>query len=614
MTNTRFHKKATGAGMWNTAVLILSLFITIQAHSHSAAAPVVIKTQEQFDEAIREINRGIESNLVIKRGTYELNSNITATAPLRITGKNARIIANSHVYQKDSAIDVTVSHYRLHVHPRLGIYSLFTDNNGNIVNVSESVDTATEVNVIDDLILGDSINKKNTNIAIPISGNLKHLRNKTFSRAYGYVDCGWSKIDFVVNRSDDRYFHCTTLNSTNIPSINYDKTVYKKGIRYVIYNAELKEGSIFYDNDYIYIPKTHKVVRCLESNGYNQGSPCISAQSDFVLDGITMEGGNGIRVRSKEQDSGQITNCTFLNVLGSVITIQKANNAKAVPLTISHCNFRDCSLLWGNVISLNSNQAGHPCISVECNRFLRSSISQLKNCNETLYINADGVVQENTFRNASRCHIFVSKGEVEIRDNAICNTREFLIRQRNRSNDYGLIYCGFLYTNSRLAIEDTTNIIRIENNLLYGSHAYANDARGIMIDDGRGNVHCTGNLILDTQMYSIDSREVKNFIGTSSIRNSFSNNFVDNRYRLQSGEDVPQTDLPLTDNNIILGDIENVTKKVISRRKDEYIVLDNAITFDEDKVFISKELYNSLRTKEGFNKIKKFIKVGKPSR
>ena len=74
-----------------------------------------------------------------------------------------------------------------------------------------------------------------------------------------------------------------------------------------------------------------------------------------------------------------------------------------------------------------------------------------------------------------------------------------------------------LITVTKSALDNKIHHILLENNLIYGAYAYGRDARGIFIDDGRGDVTCNNNVILNTQSFSIDSRNVKRH-DASSVR------------------------------------------------------------------------------------------------
>ena len=86
--------------------------------------------------------------------------------------------------------------------------------------------------------------------------------------------------------------------------------------------------------------------------------------------------------------------------------------------------------------------------------------------------------------------------------------------------------------------------------MLYGAYSYVHDARGIFIDDVRGDVKCLDNIILNTQRYSIDSRNISTH-EASSVRNIYSGNIVTTKYRLEAGSAVEGYNTPVLMKNYI---------------------------------------------------------------
>ena len=172
-----------------------------------------------------------------------------------------------------------------------------------------------------------------------------------------------------------------------------------------------------------------------------------------------------------------------------------------------------------------------------------------------------------------------------------------MFKDRNLSSDLGLVYVNHFTNDAGIAIDNTQNIVLLENNLMYGAYAYGNDARGIFIDDGRGDVACRNNVVLDCQRYSIDSRDARSYVPTSSVRNSLENNYLGTPFRLAAGEGVPEKDRPRQSGNVMLTDGQNI----ITRTKDE-LDQDNGIVIRDaraitkgDKVAISRIVKKAIR-------------------
>lgn len=576
-------------------VLCLHLFLIGCLNFISAQS--VISTQEQFDELITRINQGESVDVRLKKGTYILSKPINATNNVRLKGKKANIIGANNHYNINDTISSTGTHYIYKKVSEIAPFSLFVDDADNIIPVSECVDPVTKVNITADSIVGKYESKNGINIKIPIADNLEYLGNKTFYHTYGYFDCGWSRICININHSDNQYFYCTTLDNTNVPDFNYDKKIYRKDIRYVIYNADMHDDGIYYDNENIYIPKKWKYVACINNDNFSSSNPSMKFSTDVTLEGITFKNFNGILINSKENNICNLTGCIFLNTLGSTLSLNKNNSDIAITAHIKDCDFSNCSMLNGSIINLWTEKSQHNCITVEnciLDRY-KDYLCYYKNTSSTLAVRGDITIKNSTIKNTSRDQMFLHDGQIYVTGNTLYNTSEFRSqKERNLSNDWGIIYCNHLFRDNENAIANKGNTILIENNLLYGAWANANDARGIMIDDGRGDVTCRNNIILDTQMYSLDSRTVNNFIGTASIRNVFEGNIVDNAYRLQCGNAVPEKDIPISNHNICIGELKNKISGTKLDSKDIVISNDESITTIDGKVHCSKELFKNL--------------------
>ena len=341
------NKKYRTSGLWACIC-----FLMLPIMKMFGEDVIHVRNQKQWEQALYSISKGGAVKLRLSSGIYYLNQPINAKKRLYIKGDNATITMKGITYSPLEAMRVTSSHYVYKLKSAILPYSLFVTIDHKIVDVSESVDKHSNVNVISEDIIGPTEQYIGMELKIPLAKNLLHLANRNLQNTYGYFDCGWSKIDFVVDRTDDSFIYCKSLNKTNVKNINYEKTNYKDRIRYVLYNAEMKSDGIFYDNEYLYVPKSVGEIRYIPCSLYNKSKPSIICSSDVVLDGIHFCEFNGIRINASTKSKCIIKNCTFENTLGTVLTIQKKNAPDAEPVTIKDCRFMNCAIQKDLVISL----------------------------------------------------------------------------------------------------------------------------------------------------------------------------------------------------------------------------------------------------------------------
>ena len=592
--------------------LLFLIFISFAPLCVFAINQVRISTQKAFESIVRQINLGKEQNIILSSGTYFLNQPINAKNKLCITGNNATIMMKGETYSPLEAVRVTNSHYVYKLKSAILPYSLFVTRDHKIVDVSESVDNHSKVNVISEDIIGPVEQYIGMELKIPLAKNLSHLANRKMSNTYGYFDCGWSKIDFIVDRIDHSYIYCKSLNKTNVKDINYEKTHYRDRIRYVLYNAEMKFDEIFYDNDYLYVPNNVGEIRYIPCALYNKSKPSITCSSDVVLDGIHFSEFNGIRISATSNSKCIIQNCIFENTLGAVLTVKKKNTTDAEPVIIKDCRFMNCAIQKDLVISLSSDCIDHPCFFMDgctLSRYPDAKVGY-KNCNGVVKVNGDAIISNNTIYNTCRDHLFFSKGCSVARGNILYNTSEFNSHiHRNLSNDWGAIYCGHFTKDPHAAAQNKINILLLEGNYIHDIYGHVKDARGIMIDNGRGDVICRGNLILNTQSYTLDSRDARRTIVTSSIRNVFENNVLGGRYRMAGGIGLQHKDYPISSANVVMGEYQTVINERI-RKKEKDVVYPMPIKeVKSTYIIVSSKAYNKLAKLPGWNYIKRFVRT-----
>lgn len=587
-------------------------FLLCCVMSNAATAGFDVRNQDEFDAYMKKAQAGEPVGISLAKGEYVLKNCILAKAAFSIHGNGATITYSNEKYSPEDAVRRTRDHYICKLKEPIPVFSLFIDENAEILPVSESVQDDIRVNTCEQ-IEGEYNSKAGAELKIPIARNLSGLANKVFSKAYGYFDCAWKEMDFRITGSDDNYFNVITLQSCNTGNFNYEKKSYKNDIRYVIFNAEPKAGSIYYDDEYIYIPTSCKEVEVISNDAWGKNTPTIDCRSSVSLSGLTFKNFNGISVTSPSDCACSISDCEFINTLSYALRVNKLSGDATVPVLINGCRFVHCSVLCNNVVRLSSKAERRNCFEVrdcEINRYDDSFVGY-KNCTGALIVSADAIVDNCRIWNTPRDHVFIDRGSVTVRNCVLYNTEQFnSLRDRNLSSDLGLIYVNHFTNDADKAVNNTENIVLIENILLYGAYAYGKDARGIFIDDGRGDVTCRNNVVLDCQRYSIDSRDAKSYIKTSSIRNRFENNYLGSPFRLAAGEGVPEIDRPSLSGNILLTDKENIITRVKDNLDASAVPFINgaqAVTRD-GKVAISSNTKKTIRKSSVYKKNKnKFI-------
>lgn len=579
----------------------LSILIIQMCYVLSNAAPLsyIVRSQDQFDLCIKKAQTGEPIEIHLAKGNYVLNTPIVAKAPFSIHGYGSTITYANDKYTYEDAVKRTPDHYICKLKNQIPVFSLFVDGKGNILPVSESVQEDICVNTCEQ-IEGDYSSEPGAELKIPIARNISGLANKKFSKAYGYFDCAWREMDFLITGSDDKYFNVITLQKGNTGNFNYEKKAYKNDIRYVIFNAEPKSGCIFYDDEYIYIPSSCKEVEVISNDTWGKNTPSIDCRSTVTLSNLVFKNFNGISITSPADCECSISKCKFVNTLSYALRVNKHSGNVQIPVKITNCRFTNCSVLCHNVVSLSSAKENRNCIEMrncEIKRYNDDYIGY-KNCTGALVVSADAIIDKCRIWNTPRCHIYINGGMVTVKNCTLYNSETFnSFKDRNLSSDLGLVYVNHFTNEADVAINNTQNIVLLENNLMYGVYAFGNDARGIFIDDGRGDVTCRNNVVLDCQRYSIDSRDARSYVTTSSIRNSLENNYLGTPFRLAAGAGVPEKDRPTQYGNVMLTDGQNI----ITRTKDE-LDQDNGIVIRDaraitkgDKVAISRNVKKAIR-------------------
>ena len=534
-----------------------------------------------------------------------LKKSINAKAPLYIKGKDATITCSGS-YGTGDIVRKTSHHNVYQLKSSLSLFSLFYDQSETILKVSESV-LDSGVNYVEGDIQSSDGYGAGASLKIPISSNLSHLKNKTFPMAYGYFDCGWGTVNFRLDRSDGRFFYCTTLNVCSTNNYQYDRKAYKKPVRFVIYNAELKENAIYFDDDWLYVPRNIDRFHYLCNRDSEHKVPRITTASDLVLDNVRLVGFSGIVVNSDNDRKCEIKDCLFKNCLGFALKITKQNGEGVRKANVTKCTFRDCAVYSDFIVMLSSTYDKRTCITLSDCSLSRYPESRLiyKNVKPTVSVTGDAEIIDNIFFNSCRGHLGLNSGSIVVRGNFLYNSDDFYTSaDRNMSSDWGLIYCNHIYKETDKALDNTAHHILLENNLLYGAYAYGGDARGIFIDDGRGDVECRNNVILNTELYSIDSRNAK-LHDASSVRNRLAGNMVSSGYRLAGGPAVKGEDVPTSRGNILLGSQPNRISNARILDKDVSVgKVDESCSSRGDKIVVSKDLFELMKKSPAWQSVR----------
>lgn len=569
-----------------------------------------ISTQSQFDAAVARVNDGSEMHLMVKPGKYVLTTPVKAKVPFSIKGKNVTITSIVESYTPSKAIRETQAHYVYKLSNELTLFPLFYDKNDSLLAVSESVIDNVRVNFVKDDIISSAGFKKGTTIKIPIPENLNHLKGKTFSSAYGYLDSGWETVNFQLEYSDGSFFYCKTLNNCTTKDFQYDKSTYRKSVRFVLYNAEVKADAIYYDEEWLYVPKRIGEVCVVNLPDEKHKVPGITTYSDVDVDGVSFCGGTKISIHSGKNERCEIKNCSFRNTLGYALNIVKTNGEGAKVAVVEDCDFQNCSIYSGSVVLLNSNKNnGKACIEMRGCTVSRYPSNHIvyKNSKGGIWADGDILLERNVVYNTCRNHLHLCKGKIIAKGNVLYNTDEFTTQtDRNLSSDWGLIYCDHKYNDTREALDNKSNLIVIEGNLLYGAYAYGGDARGVFVDHGRGDVICKDNIILNTQSYSMDSRSLKKN-EASSVRNRYERNIVTTNYRLMAGACVEGQNKPVTNGNLLLTKKNSKVLNIFTDEKDQQLTIEKSCSFKEGKILVPEALYRLIKKSRAWEYDRNFV-------
>ena len=495
---------------------------------------LTITSQKDFDEWANKEDR--ESKIVIDSVLpLAVSDTIVLNSDVEIHGKNCTLTCKSEKYSLASAVSIDSTHYTCRLHSRIECFSLFRYKD-KVLTPTESSDRGTLCNLVEK----DAVYVTDTTFKLPISDNLAHLSDKTFSKAFGWIDSWYFCTPFKVNSSDGEYFYCESL--SDIPKdvfankINGERR-YSSPLSYVLYNME--ESSIYYDDEYIHIPLSYEEISVIHHN-----EKPLFKSNGFSLKTFNVNVEDCCSFAEISNSYMLLNNCTFRHVLGNCIRLLSS----VEDCIVETCSFRNCTIspLGGTCIR---EEGGKKKLKVD-NCFFK------KYDDICLYKNASGGVVawgselevcNSAFINFCRDHVYVTRPNTSVYNNRIFNTHEFNSRAlRNLSRDFGGIYVNHFSIDADEIINNTTKAL-IHHNVILNIMGKG-DARGIFIDDGRGDVVCECNII-DGQFFSIDARKAGN-TEVSSCRVQYRNNILLSPYRLEYGEGLTSSDIPVLSDNI----------------------------------------------------------------
>lgn len=512
-----------------------------------------VQTQIEFNDLLNKASHKQEIDAYLKPGIYIVDESQSIYTKFNLKGNSASIKQRNKIFTKADAVKETLTHY---ICPAENIneFSLFIDDTGNIIPVSEEVDSQSKINfVTSDIISIENDSAQYINhIKIKIPDNLSHLKNRTFEKSFGYIDSWWTAPTFLLSHSDSIYFYCNLSQrrerSQYNAYINGEKFQYNQNISCVIYNIEPKESMLFFDKEYIYIPKKYDRIEIIDSNN----KPLFITQDDAEVkfEGINIVNSSSVFQAGKNTSSINLLNCNFHNILKQAFDTRYKSNLKN--LNLVGCRFSNCAFLDGiPLINISAPECVGNIANCIFNQY-ESGFCFYKNTAQNIYIVhcKKFEITRNLFFNAPRGGLFLLNGKIEVVSNEFFNNSIFnSYPYRNFSRDAGAIYCSRLYDDSRIK-DDNPNQILLKLNKIHDFYGKG-DVRGIFIDDGRGDVTCYGNLIYNGQSYSIDSRVTKTDC-YSSIRNKYQFNILAYPYRLTYGDSLVAKDRPIISHNILL--------------------------------------------------------------
>lgn len=548
---------------------------------------ISITTQNQFDDIINKINNGEIVNIELNNSSFILKSNVNVINSLIIKGNNTKIYPNNTYYDLSDAIIFTSTHYKCRLKNQISEFSVFVDNNDKLVQVASNSDE--NINKIS-YIVDDIITLSNKNIQFKID-DVSNININNVNNIFGCFDAGWILYKFKCNSISGNIINATIINS-GVTDYNYDNRYGYKVCK--LYNTNILINKIYYDSEYIYIPKNINKLFCID----NETNININGENfDVQINNILFYNfKNVFKINSSLNNNIYIDNIICENITNKAINANKTENNSTI--IVKNSKFLNSAILEDVILQFSSNYNNKKCIFVQnceiCNT--TNDLLYYKNRSSGVRFYADGEFINNKIYNVCSTHIGNSKGDNIIKNCIIFNTSKFnYFKDYNLARDTGAIYVNHFTRDENIALNNTIHIARINYNKIFNIGGRS-DTRGIFIDDGRGDVECIGNIIYNTQSYSIDSRDVPNYNGDtftlSCIRNKIENNILFSPYKLQYGSGVIEENKFINRINYLATNALSIITDDMNDVKlsfDDYI-----IESDEHNIIISKEFYNNL--------------------
>lgn len=493
---------------------------------------LVIKNQSDFDTWVNKGDSREDYVIIDSVTPLYVRNRIIFNKNTTIIGKNAELQGDIINYNLSSAKETNDKEYISTIKKEIPYFSaiVFKDKLQSFV---ESCDSTIKANITNyDVVRIDA-----TKFKLRIANNLSHLKNKTFNNAYGHLDSWYYVQPFSVESSDNDYFYCTLLETSYDviekwnQAVNGEKSVYNSYVSYVLYNVE--NSDIRYDETNIIIPLDKNNIDIILNNKLS----IFKAQnSTLTIKNVTIK--NCSRFVACNTGALNIENCKFENIINTAIELYNCSNNSY----INKCVFEHCAITPLSYLILENAGTGTLYFTNNYVNRYKDDICIYKSANTNVVCwNMNLVNNNNKYVNSCRDHVYINRANTDVGYNVIYNTNEFNNwYYRNLSRDFGGIYVNHFAYDTDVIINNTTKANIHHNKIL--QIIGKGDARGIFIDDGRGDVTCEYNIV-DGQMLSIDARKVTT-TEAYSCRVVYNNNILLSPYRLQYNESV------LTDDNI----------------------------------------------------------------
>lgn len=499
--------------------LILTIIISWGYVLNMYARDIIIRNQQEYDSLAQNLyillKEQEELNIILDNGTFFFNDNnelkiFQSNCSLNIRGnRNTYLVADGENYINSEAEELYKGKwYKIKLKKQLNQYCTFQDENHNPIPLANSgfLNDSLQINISNEAIRLLDSQKRIAQIAIPQELNfIKNKQTDYFKQSLICYKAQWTDCYREILYSDNKYLY---FNLSEWLYQNFDQYVgnmfnwsknnkygMKPYVPFFITNLPqaAKENTIFYDNEYIYIPKNIQKVHVCRYNKWidvKYTTKPIKIENIFVCgtsltDKIMTYGGLDYDYRSDlihyiGSENLFLYNCKFSNMGNDLCCIRNSNN-----VVINQCKFTD-NYTDGIAYFLGTtNNRGFKFT----NNYIYNPKKLITHI-ECIRLDAhasDIVISYNECINISRIFVKIGKcNNIEIKNNHLYNTKDFnYYPLKNLSSDTGVL----IYAHVDSPFTMSNNIIHdLASNLHY---------TGVMVDNGSGNATIRGNLIFN---------------------------------------------------------------------------------------------------------------------